>query len=51
LRDTAQAFLDAGEPEKAIEYAKQGIEKKPEDEALQLIIAEANQKIAGTPQE
>ncbi|MDA9779187.1 serine hydrolase, partial [Rubripirellula sp.] len=51
LRKTAQAFLDAGEPEKAIEYAKQGIEKKPEDEALQLIIAEANQKIAGTPQE
>ncbi|MGB1926656.1 MAG: serine hydrolase, partial [Rubripirellula sp.] len=51
LRKTAQAFLDAGQLDQAISYAKLGIEKKPDDEALQLIIAEANQKSISRSQE
>ena len=41
LRKTSQAFLDNGRPEKALDYAKRGLKLKPEDDALKLIVTEA----------
>ena len=44
LRKTAQVFLDNGRAEKALSYAKRGLELKPDDETLQSIAAEAAEK-------
>lgn len=41
LRKTAQAVLEHGNPQRALELATQGLELRPEDEAFQQIQAEA----------
>lgn len=43
LRKTSQAFLDNGRPEKALAYAKRGLELRPNDEDLKLIAVESEQ--------
>ena len=45
LRKTAQVCLNNGRPEKALGFAAQGLELKPEDEALKNIKAEAEQDL------
>ena len=51
LRKTAQAFLDHGRAEKALEYAKRGLAFKPEDDVLKSIQSEAepSAEVSTTP--
>ena len=44
LRQAAQAFLDAGQANRAIKYAEMGLSLKPKDERLQSILSEAKKK-------
>lgn len=46
IRQTAQAHLDYGDSEKALRYALQGIELKPDDPALLAIKLEAEQTLS-----
>lgn len=45
IRKTAEACLNNGRPQKALRFAKQGLERKPDDEALKNIKAEAEQDL------
>ena len=45
IRKTAEACLNNGRPQKALLFADQGLERKPDDEALKNIKAEAEQDL------
>jgi len=45
IRKTAEACLNNGRPQKALLFANQGLERKPDDEALKSIKAEAEQDL------
>lgn len=45
IRKTAQACLDSGRATKALSYAKQGLELRPDDERFQSIKIEAEQSL------
>jgi tetratricopeptide (TPR) repeat protein len=47
LRKTAQAFLDHGRPEKAIDLASRGLELRPDDEVFRNIRLDADAAVRG----
>ncbi len=49
LRKAAQAYLSNGQPEKALEMAEKGLDKKPEDERLQTLQKEARDELDKRP--
>jgi predicted Zn-dependent protease len=46
LRKLAETYLNAGRPEEALAMAQQGIERKPDDEKLLRIKAEAEHELS-----
>jgi tetratricopeptide (TPR) repeat protein len=45
LRKTAKAFLDSGDPEKALLYTKRGLEVRPEHEDLKAMLIDAEKAV------